>query len=45
MKVVETIILQRRDPNGSQKEYHKFDRIATAMCGATGSDVEHAGMG
>ena len=44
MKVVETIILQRRDPNGSQKEYHKSDRIATAMCDAAGFDAEYAGM-
>lgn len=28
MKVVETIILQRRDPNGSQKEYRKSARTA-----------------
>lgn len=27
-----------------QKEYHKSDRIATAMCDAAGSDAEHAGM-
>ena len=44
MIVVEKIIMQRRDPNGSQKEYHKSDRIATAMCDAAGSDAEYAGM-
>lgn len=34
MKVVETIIMHRRDPNGSQGEYHKSHRIATAIdCG------------
>ena len=27
-----------------KKEYHKSDRIATAMCDAAGSDAEHAGM-
>ena len=36
--------MQRRDPNGLQKEYHKSDRIATAMCDAAGSDAEYAGM-
>ena len=34
MIVVEKIMMQRRDPNGLQKEYHKSDRIATAMCDA-----------
>ena len=44
MIVVEKIMMQRRDPNGLQKEYHKSDRIATAMCDAAGSDAEYAGM-
>ena len=45
MIVVEKIMMQRRDPNGSQKEYHKSDRIATAMCDATGSDAEYGWNG
>ena len=44
MIVVEKIMMQRRDPNGLQKEYHKSDRIATAMCDAAGFDAEYAGM-
>ena len=31
MKVAETIIMQRRNPNGSQKECHRSHRIATTM--------------
>lgn len=31
MKVVETIIMRRRDLNGLQKEQHKSPRFATAM--------------
>ena len=45
MIVVEKIMMQRRDLNGSQKEYHKSDRIATAMCDATGSDAEYGWNG
>jgi hypothetical protein len=30
-------------PNDSQKEYHRFDRIATKMYGAAGSNAVDAG--
>ena len=44
MKVIQTITIQRRNPNGSKESYHKSDRIAITMCSAAGSHVEHAGM-
>jgi hypothetical protein len=31
-------------PNDLKKEYHKFDRIATKMYGAAGSNAVDAGM-
>jgi hypothetical protein len=31
-------------PNDSQKGYHRFDRIATKMYGAAGSNAVDAGM-
>lgn len=44
MIVTTQIIMQRRNPNGSQKSYYRSHRIATEMCSATGSHAQHTGV-